>query len=105
MASCIKALQKDVPPLDYSNLILKIDELINTQLRQGLLDDSQCIFEITELVTKKFSVWPFLTENNKKLALSFQLSYSCNDVYNDSGDKMKDAILITKGNCLYSTSK
>ncbi len=98
MASCVKVLQKDVPLLDYSNLILEIDGLINSQLRQDLLDDPQLIFvEITELVTEKSSVSAFLTENKKNLALTFELSYSCND----SGDERKDAILITRGDCLY----
>ena len=97
MASCLKVIHKYVPPFDYSNLILKIDGLINSQLRQDLLDDPQLIFEITELVTEKSSVSAFITENEQYLALTFKLSYSCND----SGDERKDAILITKGDCLY----
>jgi len=101
MASCLKVIQKNLPRIDDLNLILKIDGLINSQLRQDLLDDPQLTFQITDLVTERSSVSPFITENDQKLALSFKLCYSCNDVYNDSGDERKDVILISKGDCLY----
>jgi len=100
MASCLKVIKEGLP-IDELNLIRKIDGLINSQLKQDLLDDPQLTFQITDLVTERSSVSAFITENAQKLALSFKLCYSCNDVYNDSGDERKDVILISKGDCLY----
>lgn len=53
MASCLKVIQKNLPRIDDLNLILKIDGLINSQLRQDLLDDPQLTFQITDLVTER----------------------------------------------------
>lgn len=49
MASCIKALQQDVPSLDYSNIILNIDKLLNSRLRRELTTERG--FEITTLAS------------------------------------------------------
>jgi len=99
IAACLEKLQKEVPPLDISNIILKIDGIINDQLRRELL--TEVGFEITELANEISSVLPFLTELKDNLALSFELFYNCIDIQNDDSNKRKDAILRIKGSCLY----
>lgn len=99
MASCLKVLQKNVPPLDYSDILLKIDELINLILRRELA--SEIGFEITGLAIKLSSVSAFFTEIKGKLALNFELCYHCNDIQNNGEQERKDAILRTKGDCFY----
>jgi len=99
MASCVKFLQKDVPHLDYSNLILEIDKLINLRLRKELL--AEVGVEIVDLAAEISSVSAFFIEIKGKLALSFELCYQCTDVQNTGNDERKEVILRTKGNCLY----
>lgn len=99
MASCLKVLQKNVPPLNYSDIILKIDSVINLRLKPELV--SEIGFEIAGLAMKVSSVSAFFTEMKGKLALSFELYYHCNDVQHNGVNERKDAILRTKGDCLY----
>lgn len=99
IATCLENLQKEVPPLDISNIIFKIDSLINHKLRQELL--TEVGFQITELANEISSVLPFLTELKDKLALSFELFYNCIDIQNDDSNERKDAVLRIKGSCLY----
>ena len=99
MASCIKALQQDVPSLDYSNIILNIDKLLNSRLRRELATERG--FEITTLASEKSSLSAFLTEINGKLALSFELCYHCIDIQNNGEVERTEALLRAKGDCLY----
>ena len=97
--SCLKALQKNVPPLDYSNIILKSDELINSRLRRELA--TEIGFKITTLAIEQSSLSAFLTEINGKLALSFELCYHCIDIQNNGDVERTEALLRAKGDCLY----
>ncbi|HEY9864537.1 MAG TPA: PIN domain-containing protein [Candidatus Obscuribacterales bacterium] len=99
IATCLEKLQKEVPPLDISNIIFKIDNAINFKLRRELL--TEVGFEITELAKEISLVLPFFTEFKDKLALSFELSYNCVDIQNAGGNERKNAILRIKGSCLY----
>lgn len=99
MASCLKALQQDVPSLDYSNIILTIDKLINSRLRRELA--TAIGFEITTLALEKSSLSAFFIEINGKLALSFELCYHCIDIQNNGEIERTEALLRAKGDCLY----
>jgi hypothetical protein len=99
MASCLKALQQDVPSLDYSNIILNIDKLINSRLRRELATERG--FQITTLAREKSSLSAFLTEINGKLALSFELCYQCIDIQNNGEVERTEALFRAKGDCLY----
>ena len=99
MASCLKALQQDVPSLDYSNIILTIDKLINSRLRRELA--TEIGFEITTLALEKSSLSAFFIEINGKLALSFELCYHCIDIQNNGEIERTEALLRAKGDCLY----
>jgi len=99
IASCLKALQQDVPSLDYSNIILTIDNLINSGLRRELA--TEIGFEITTLAIDKSSLSAFFTEINGKLALIFELCYHCIDIQNNGEVERTEALLRAKGDCLY----
>lgn len=99
MASCVKFLQKDVPQLDYSTLILEIDKLIKVRVRKELL--AEVGVEIVDLAAEISSVSAFFIEIKDNLALSFELCYLCTDVQNTGNNERKEVILKTKGNCLY----
>jgi len=99
IASCLKALQQDVPSLDYSNIILTIDKLLNSGLRRELA--TEIGFEITTLAIEKSSLSAFFTEINGKLALSFELCYHCIDIQNNGEVERIEALLRAKGDCLY----
>jgi hypothetical protein len=99
MKSCLTALQKDMPQINYSNLILKIDDIINLQLRTELA--TEIGFEITSLATEISVVSAFLIEKKDNLALSFELCYQCIDIQNDDNNERKDGIFKVQGSCLY----
>ena len=100
MASCLKVLQEDVPPLDLNSLIVKIDSYINSKLlKRDLAMDVG--FEVGCLAVELSSVSPFFTENQEELALTFELCYQCYDVENTGIDERTNAVLKVKGDCLY----
>ena len=100
MASCLKVIQEDVPPLDLNSLIVKIDSYINSKLlKRDLAMDVG--FEVGCLAVELSSVSPFFTENQEELALTFELCYQCYDVENTGIDERRNAVLKVKGDCLY----
>lgn len=61
MASCLKVIQEDVPPLDLNSLIVEIDSYINSQLvKRDLAMDVG--FEVGCLAVELSSVSPLFTE-------------------------------------------
>jgi hypothetical protein len=100
MASCLKVIQEDVPPLDLNSLIVEIDSYINSKLvKRDLAMDVG--FEVGCLAVELSSVSPFFTENQEELALTFELCYQCYDVENTGVDERSNAVLKVKGDCLY----
>ena len=99
MASCVKSLQKNVPTLDYSNLISEIDKLINSSLERKILL-AEVGVEIIDVATEISSISAFLTEIKDQLALSFDICYHCTDVQNTDNER-KEIVLRTLGICLY----
>ena len=100
MASCLKVIQEDVPPLDLNSLIVEIDSYINSKfLKRDLAMDVG--FEVGCLAVELSSVSPFFTENQEELALTFELCYQCYDVENTGIDERTNAVLKVKGDCLY----
>lgn len=99
MASCLKVIQKDVPPLDSNSLIGEIDSYINSKLERDLAIEFG--FEVGCLAVQLSSVSPFFTENQEKLALTFELCYQCYDVENTGIDERSNAVLKIKGDCFY----
>jgi hypothetical protein len=100
MASCLKVIQEDVPPLDLNSLIVEIDSYINSKfLKRDLAMDVG--FEVGCLAVEISSVSPFFTENQEELALTFELCYQCYDVENTGIDERTNAVLKVKGDCLY----
>ncbi len=99
MESCFPILWKDVPKIDYSNLILKIDGVINPRLRIELLAETG--FEVVNLISEDSSVSAFFIEIKDNLLLNFELCYQCIDIRNNDNEKRKNARLNIKGACLY----
>jgi hypothetical protein len=100
MASCLKVIQEDVPPLDLNSLIVEIDSYINSKLlKRDLAMDVG--FEVGCLAVELSSVSPFFTENQEELALTFELCYQCYDVENTGIDERTNAVLKVKRDCLY----
>jgi hypothetical protein len=99
MASCLKVIQEDVPPLDSNSLIGEIDIYINSKLKRDLA--MEVGFEVGGLAVELSSLSPFFTENQEKLALTFELCYQCYDVENTGIDERSNAVLKVKGDCLY----
>ena len=99
MKSCLTSLQKDVPPINYSDIILKIDDIINIRLRTELA--TEIGFEITSLATDMSVISAFLIEKKDNLALSFEICYQCIDIQSNDNNERKDGIFKVKGSCLY----
>jgi hypothetical protein len=102
MASCLKVIQKEVPPLDSNSLIVEIDSNLNTQLKRDLASEDG--FEVSDLVVGLSSVSPFFTEDQNKLTLTFELCYQCYDIENTGMEERLDAVLKVKGDCSYEVN-
>lgn len=99
MASCLKVIQKEIPPLDSTSLIVEIDRNLNAQLKIDLAREVG--FEVSGLAVELSSVSPFFTEDQNKLALTFELCYQCYDVENTGIEERLNAVLKAKGDCFY----
>ncbi len=99
MVSCLKEIRKSIPPLNYLEIIKKIDDIIKPQSNNQLVKEAG--FEINELDADQLSVSAFLTEMKDKLALRFELLYYCTDIVNRGDEERTEALLIIKGSCTY----
>jgi len=102
MASCLKVIQKEVPPLDSTSLIVEIDSNLNSQLKRDLA--SEYGFEVSNLVVELSSVSPFFTEDQNKLTLTFELCYQCYDIENIGIEERLNAVFKAKGDCSYEVN-
>ncbi|MEG3914571.1 PIN domain-containing protein [Microcoleus sp. w2-18bC1] len=100
MASCLKVIQNDMPPLDTISLISEIDNKLKSRLKIELLRENG--FEVSSLARELSFVSPFFTENSNELALTFELCYDCCDVQNIGIDERLQSVLKVKGDCFYA---
>jgi hypothetical protein len=100
IATCLKALQVNAPPLNTTEIADAINNISYMNLQSIVLKRS---FELQNMISHK--VQSFITERANILAIEFTLTYNLIDISNDQSVFRSEPTVSFSGECVYDIEK
>ena len=99
LESYLKAVEEKIPPVDYDYIAQAINSALHGKIIQYALER-----QITLGPLKKYGMEAYLTEDQDKLAVAFELSYSATDLGQLHEEGSGTALVVVVGNGSYNLS-